>query len=111
MNAETAETIETARPIGRRKRPAARTAERKPAKTAREDGRLKSTLLLPVDVDFLLTTLAASQNLDRSQFAAKLLDQGMRNYAMYEALRPFIPSVRAKSAAQATPVIGGDPTD
>jgi hypothetical protein len=95
--------VEASRKAGRT---AARKDKRKtakPAKTAREDGRLKSTLLLPVDVDFMLGTIAASQNLDRSQFAAYLLDQGLRKYDMYAALQPFVPKIQAKSSDQATP--------
>ncbi len=49
----------------------------------------KSTLLLPRDLDFRLTTIAASLNLDRSQLAAQLLDQSLRRYGLDEALRKF----------------------
>ena len=69
-----------------RKRPTAQAPGRKPAKNVREDGRIKSTLLLPKDLDFRLTTIAASLNLDRSQLAAQLLDQSLRRYALDDAL-------------------------
>ena len=72
-----------------RKRTTAQAPGRKPAKNVREDGRIKSTLLLPRDLDFRLTTIAASVNLDRSQLAAQLLDQSLRRYGLDEALRRF----------------------
>ena len=97
-----------------RVRKSARTDSRKPA---RKDGRIKATLLLGESLDFRLTTVAASQKLDRSQLAALLLDQGLRKYALDAALRQFAdgardtqelgPSDRAKPDGT---VIGGDPT-
>lgn len=79
-------TTPDARP---RRRTPAQPAGRKPAKTIRADGRTKSTLLLPRDLDFRLTSVAASLNLDRSQLAAQLLDQSLRRYALDDALRRF----------------------
>lgn len=69
-----------------RMRKSAQKAERKPA---RKDGRVKSTLLLGEGLDFRLTTIAASQKMDRSQLAAQLLDAGLRKYALDTALRQF----------------------
>jgi hypothetical protein len=72
-----------------RKRIAAQPAERKTTKPARKDGRVKSTLLLAEDLDFRLTTIAASLKTDRSQLAAQLLDAGLRRYGLDDALRKF----------------------
>jgi hypothetical protein len=80
-----------------RKRTTAQAPGRKPAKNVRDDGRIKSTLLLPRDLDFRLTTIAASVNLDRSQLAAQLLDQSLRRYGLDEALRRFAGSESAKA--------------
>jgi hypothetical protein len=96
-----------------RKRTAAQAPGRKPAKNVREDGRIKSTLLLPRDLDFRLTTIAASVNLDRSQLAAQLLDQSLRRYGLDDALRKFAGNDRTRPSAEALPVseIDRDPTD
>lgn len=67
-----------------RKRPSARAADRKPA---RRDGRVRATLLLDEQLDFRLTTIAASLKGDRSTLAAQLIDQGLRRYALDAALR------------------------
>jgi hypothetical protein len=95
-----------------RKRTTAQAPGRKPAKNVREDGRIKSTLLLPKDLDFRLTTIAASLNLDRSQLAAQLLDQSLRRYALDDALRKFAGNDRTRPSAEALPVseIDSDPT-
>ena len=95
-----------------RKRTTAQGPGRKPAKTVREDGRIKSTLLLPRDLDFRLTTIAASLNLDRSQLAAQMLDQSLRRYALDDALRKFAGNDRTRPSAEALPVseIDRDPT-
>ncbi|AGA31699.1 hypothetical protein [Singulisphaera acidiphila] len=80
MDNDSQEAISPKKP----KRAAAKPADRKPGRT---DGRTKATLLLPDSVDFRLTTLAKSLKLDRSTFAAQLLDAGLRRYALDAALR------------------------
>jgi predicted DNA-binding ribbon-helix-helix protein len=79
------ETATVGRQI-RAKRTSARPAERKPA---RKDGRVKSTLLLEESLDFRLSTIAASQKMDRSQLASQLIDAGLQRYALDKALRQF----------------------
>jgi hypothetical protein len=69
-----------------RKRSAARADVRKPA---RKDGRVKSTILMDKQVDFRLTTIAASLGLDRSTLATQLIEAGLRRYALDAALREF----------------------
>lgn len=67
-----------------RKRASAKTTDRK---AARADGRIKATLLLSGSVDFRLTTIAASQKMDRSTLATQLIDAGLRRYTLDAALR------------------------
>jgi hypothetical protein len=82
-----------------------------PRKPARKDGRIKATLLLAEDLDFRLTTIAASLKTDRSQLAALLLDAGLRRYGLDDALRKFAGNDRTRPSAEALPVseIDSDP--
>jgi hypothetical protein len=98
--------------IRSRKRITAQSAERKTTKPTRKDGRVKSTLLLAEDLDFRLTTIAASLKTDRSQLAAQLLDAGLRRYGLDDALRKFAGNDRTRPSAEALPVseIDSDPT-
>jgi hypothetical protein len=64
--------------------------------------RQKITLVVSDAVDFRLSTLAAYQRLDRSTLAEKLLDQGMRAYAVDAAFRSVfgLPDDRRDDAAE-----------
>ena len=70
----------TAQPSKRR---TANTAARKSA------DRVKSTIVMGVSVDFRLGAIAASLRVDRSALAAKLIDEGLRRYALDGVLRQF----------------------
>ena len=70
----------TAQPSKRR---AANTAARKSA------DRVKSTIVMSGSVDFRLGAIAASLRVDRSALAAKLIDEGLRRYALDGVLRQF----------------------
>jgi hypothetical protein len=96
-----------------RKRISAQPDDRKTTKPTRRDGRVKSTLLLAEDLDFRLTTIAASQKTDRSQLASQLIDAGLRRYALDAALRKFAGDDRTRPSAEALPVseIDRDPAD
>ena len=68
----------------RGERISAKATDRKPA---RKDGRVRATLLMDEELDFRLTTIAASLKSDRSTLAVQLLDQGLRRYSLDAALR------------------------
>ena len=74
-------------PKTRRSRKAAKATDRK---TARADGKVKATLLLPDSVDFRLTTIAASLKADRSTLATQLIDAGLRRFTLDAALRQHV---------------------
>ena len=87
-----------------RKRIAAPPTDRRALKPARKDGRIKATRLLAEDLDFRLTTIAASLKTDRSQLASQLLDAGLRRYGLDDALRKFAGNDRTRPPAEALPV-------
>jgi hypothetical protein len=77
-------------------RTAKRTSPRKQApKSADRD---KSTIVMSGSEDFRLGAIAASLRMDRSALAAKLIDEGLRRYALDGVLRQF--SDRQESSAQ-----------
>ena len=83
----------TAQPSKRR---AANTAARKSA------DRVKSTIVMSGSVDFRLGAIAASLRKDRSALAAKLIDEGLRRYALDGVLRRF--NDRQETAGDSSPV-------
>jgi hypothetical protein len=68
-------------------RPARRMAAQKP--TRKSTSRVKSTIVMDVAIDFRLSSIAASMRMDRSALAAKLIDDGLRRYALDSVLRQF----------------------
>lgn len=71
--------------------PTARPQRRMTApKQARKSAtRVKSTIVMGGDVDFRLGAIASHLRMDRSSLAAKLIDEGLRRYALDAALRQF----------------------
>ena len=70
---------------------ATRPSKRKNASQAgrRADGKLKTTIVMDSQVDFRLGAVAASLRVDRSTLAAKLIDDGLKRYALDAVLRQF----------------------
>jgi hypothetical protein len=58
--------------------------------TPKAESRQKITLVVSDSVDFRLGALASFLKLDRSTLAAKLLDQGMKAYAVDAAFRSVL---------------------
>ena len=71
------------------------TAARKARRTAapkqdrKSATRVKSTIVMDGSIDFRLGAIAAHLKLDRSALAAKLIDDGLRRYALDGVLRSF----------------------
>jgi hypothetical protein len=68
-------------------RPQRRTAAPKQGRKAPD--RIKATIVMSGSVDFRLSSIAASLRMDRSQLAAKLIDEGLRRYSLDAVLRQF----------------------
>ena len=70
-----------------------------PTRKPRADGRVKSTVLITAEINFILTCVAKSHNppLDRSTLANQLLEQGLKRFAVYDALKGFAPSAEGGS--------------
>ena len=51
--------------------------------------RIKTTIVMDGSVDFRLGAIASHLRMDRSTLAAKLIDDGLRRYALDAALRQF----------------------
>jgi hypothetical protein len=68
-------------------RPQRRTAAPKQGRKAPD--RIKATIVMSGSVDFRLGAVAAHLKLDRSSLAAKLIDEGLRRYALDSVLRQF----------------------
>jgi hypothetical protein len=81
-------------------RPPKRTAPRKQAPKSAD--RVKSTIVMSGSVDFRLGAIAASLRMDRSALAAKLIDEGLRRYALDGVLRQF--NDRQEAAGDSSPV-------
>ena len=62
---------------GKDGKPASHETVRKPV---RPDGRVKTTLLLPDDIDCLLGDVARRRHIDRSDLAARILGPGLRRF-------------------------------
>jgi cell division septation protein DedD len=82
---------------------AGRPEKTKPTKTdpQKAESRQKITLVVSDSVDFRLGALASLLKLDRSTLAAKLLDQGMKAYAVDAVFRGVFvnPDDRQETAA------------
>jgi hypothetical protein len=65
--------------MGKDGKPAGQPAIRKPR---RQDGRVKVTLLIPDEVDYLLTVVAARRKTDRSYVAGDILRSGLARYQL-----------------------------
>ena len=80
-------------------RPSKRQGSRQASQAGRKaTDRIKSTIVMDAQVDFRLGAIAASLRVDRSALAAKLIDEGLRRYALDGVLRQF--SDRQESSAQ-----------
>jgi hypothetical protein len=51
--------------------------------------RVKATIVMKGQVDFRLSSVAASLGMDRSALAEKLIDQGLKAYSLDAVLRQF----------------------
>lgn len=68
-------------------RPQRRTAA--PKQVRKSAVRVKATVVMDGSIDFRLGAIAAHLQVDRSALAAKLIDEGLRRYALDSVLRQF----------------------
>jgi len=89
---------------------ATRPSKRKASQQAgrRADGKLKTTIVMDAQIDFRLGAIAASMRVDRSALAAKLIDDGLRRYALDGVLRQF--SDQQSSAGDVSQAAGENAT-
>jgi hypothetical protein len=62
--------------------------------------RVKSTIVMDRDLDFLLGSIAHHQDMERSELAVSLIERGLRDHygPLYEALRPFTVKMADKAS-------------
>jgi hypothetical protein len=63
--------------------------------------RVKCTIVMDGGIDFRLGSIASHLKIDRSALAAKLIDEGLRRYALDGVLRQF--SDRQSQSAEINP--------